>query len=192
MLLIFGGLNMNLRSLTRYQALYPPLRAHFIPLDYRHLWFSPNFKTIYKKALVHDRIHVHCLSGGALQYTRFLRKYGEFGSKVVTEVYDNPSHAEAVVNFLNESTNFSPKICRKMLNWLTPEPVAQSTYFLQQPLTNARRLVIQSTNDRICPSEYVDDMIDRWSIDNVWTNDCFHLQSLRTYPTTYKKRVNEL
>ena len=181
---------MNMRSISRYKSLYPPIRTHIIPLNYRHLWFAPKFDTIYNEASLNENIHVHCLSGGVLQYTRFLRRHKDIADKVVTEVYDNPSHAEGFVNFIHQTTYFSPKICKKMLKWWVPEPMEQSKYFLNHfPLTNARRLVIRSENDIICPSEHIKDMIDRWSIDNIWTNDCFHLHSLRKYPNVYKEHM---
>lgn len=192
MLLIFGGMNMKLCSVARYKALYPPIRTHLIPLHYRNVWLHTNFNTIVKEASVNDRIHVHCLSGGTLQYTRFLRKYAELREKVITEVYDNPCPIDGIANLIHKSTRLSPNVSLRILKWTAPDPVAQSTYFLKQPLTNARRLVIQSSNDRISPPKNIDEMIDRWSINNVWANDCFHLHSLRTYPTTYKERVDEL
>jgi hypothetical protein len=192
-LLLFGGMNMKLRALLRYKKLYPDsIQSLIVPLELRHLWMSPNFDSICEKIDSSSSVHVHCLSGGVLQYTRLLRTHPTIKSKITTEVFDNPAHADGFSNFMHEYTNLPSNICTAVAKMAIPGPLAQSEYFLKQPMTNASRMVILSRNDRICDPKYIHDMLAQWSIpdDCVWENECRHLKTLQTFPYTYKTMVN--
>lgn len=192
-LILFGGMKMQMRSVLRYATLYPKtMQAHVVPLDLKHLWVPPNFDAVREHCGTADKIHVHCLSGGVLQYTRFLRQHPDLRDRVASEVFDNPAHAHGFANFIHEHTMVPYRACSTIVPAIIPEPVEQSDYFLSGPLaTRARRTVILSSKDRMCKAKYVREMIHRWSIREVWENHCEHLKSLRTFPFTYQWVVRQ-
>ena len=73
MLLLFSGFRMSTRSLQRYASLYN-MPCYTIPFDVKNLWIEPDFDDL-KDVMETDKLHVHCLSGGVLQYSRLLNKH---------------------------------------------------------------------------------------------------------------------
>ena len=192
-LILFGGMKMRMRTLLRYASLYPKtMQAHVVRLELKHLWLPPSFDDVREHCGTAEKIHVHCLSGGVLQYTRFLRQHPDLRDRITSEIFDNPAHAHGFANFIHEHTMVPYRACSTIVQGIIPEPVAQSEYFLSGPLaTRARRTVILSSKDRMCDAKYIREMIKRWSIREVWENHCEHLKSLRTFPFTYQWVVRQ-
>lgn len=182
---------MSTRSLQRYASLYN-MPSYTIPFNVKNLWIEPDFDGL-KDVMETDKLHVHCLSGGVLQYSRLLNKHEVLKKKVVSEFFDNPSHSRGMINVIHEATKISPRTCYRLADFLFPDAFIHATEFTKQPLINGcKRVVVRSRNDTISPPKTITEMIDNWNIDTVWENDCTHLNSLRTHPEMYKDYINQI
>ena len=182
---------MSMRSLQRYASLYN-MPCYVIPFHVKNLWIEPDFDDL-SDVMAVKKLHVHCLSGGVLQYSRLLSKHEALKEKVVSEFFDNPSHSRGMVNVIHEATKISPTTCYRVADFLFPDAFTHATNFVKQPITcNSKRVVVRSGNDVISPPKNITEMIDNWNIDTVWDNNCTHLNSLRTHPEMYRDYINQV
>ena len=184
---------MSTRSLQRYASLYN-MPCYTIPFDVKNLWIEPDFDGLKDVIMETDKLHVHCLSGGVLQYSRLLTKQEVLKEKVASEFFDNPSHSRGMINVIHEATKLSPRACYRMADFLFLDAFMHATNFVKQPVTNGRvkRVVVRSRKDTISPPKNITEMIDNWNIDTVWENECTHLNSLKTHPDLYRDYINRV
>lgn len=189
--LIFGGLKLSNKVLTKYSKIYPQ-KSIVVPFTFPCMFFGKKYNHYHKlnqEIKDIDHIHIHSLSGSGHYLYRFLDTFPEYKSKIKSQVFDSPCHINGVVPSLKKLYNIPESSSKFLIDNLFSDCVTTSNYFMDKPLiNNIPTGIIISDEDQISPKKYMDRIYNNWSRDleiNVMKTNSKHLESFKDKPEEY-------
>ena len=189
--LIFGGLKLSNKVLTKYSKIYPQ-KSIVVPLTFPCISLGKkynHYKKLNQKIKDIDHIHIHVLSGSCHYLYRFLDKFPEYKPKIKSQVFDSPCHVKGITPSLTKLYNIPESSSKFLIGNLFSDCVTTSDYFMNEPLiNNIPTGIIISDEDQISPKKYMDRMYNNWSKHleiKVMKTNSKHLESFKDKPEEY-------
>jgi len=201
--IIFGGLKMGPRVLSRFSKLYQQrgLETSTVPLNFvsvlardpsKHRLYDQVAETLAQE----EAVHIHVLSGACHIVTNLFELHPQLKEKVISQVYDSPCHINGMAPALSEFYGVPPALTRRFTATLFPDCLRTSERFMAEPvIPGVRTGVVYSEQDVISPVDAIETMMAGWS-DQLelysMRTQSKHLLHMRDEPQRYESLVDDV
>ena len=199
--LIFGGIGMTDKILTKYSNLYSKntnIQTKFFTFSIKECTKSKDLQKCENIAsFIHNKnVHLHVMSGSCHLAYGLFSTFPDLKQNIKSQIYENPTHAEGIPDALKYIYKFPKNISNIGMKLFFDDALHSSRMFMKQALIpNIPTSIIQCNNDLIAPHKYIQQMVNNWEQDvankkiNMLETDAKHLMTIKKYPDKYNRFI---